>query len=117
MTTHWRAVRPQDTHWREASCREVGCQKYLNGWQTVLPVNDAANIEYIKRSGMGFREAAEGRLTRFIFEPGQECFEGRAGGHRILIERDPLLLRDTQVMAPLEWMDRMNDALYRLREE
>ena len=117
MTTHWRATRPKETHWREASCREVGCGQYLNGWQTVLPANDIANVEYIRRSGLGFREEGEGQLVRFIFEPGQECFKGRAGGHRMPVERDPLLLRNSQVMAPLEWLDRMNDDLYRMREE
>jgi hypothetical protein len=89
----------------------------LNGWQTVLPVNDIANVGYIRRSGLGFREESEGQLVRFIFEPGQECFKGRAGGHRTPVERDPLLRRDSQVMAPLEWLDRMNDDLYRIREE
>ena len=117
MTTHWKATRPRETHWREASCREVGCGQYLNGWQTVLPANDTANIGYIKRSGMGFGEEVEGQLVRFIFGPGQECFKGRAGGHRIPIERDPILLRDSQVMEPMEWLDRMNDDLYRIREE
>ena len=117
MTTHWRATRPRETHWREASCREVGCNQYLNGWQTVLPVNDIANVGYIRRSGLGFREEGEGQLVRFIFEPGQECFKGRAGGHRMPVERDPLLRRDSQVMEPLEWLDRMNDDLYRIREE
>ena len=66
---------------------------------------------------MGFREEGQGQLVRFIFEPGQECFKGRAGGHKIPVERDPLLLRNSQVMAPLEWLDRMNDDLYRMREE
>jgi hypothetical protein len=117
MTTHWRATRPRETHWREASCREVGCNQYLNGWQTVLSTNDIANVGYIRRSGLGFREEREGQLVRFIFEPGQECFKGRAGGHRTPVERDPLLRRDNQVMAPLEWLDRMNDDLYRIREE
>jgi hypothetical protein len=115
MTTHWKAARPRDTHWREAYCREVGCGQYLNGWQTVLPANDAANAGYIRRSGMGFREESEGQLIRFIFEPGQECFKGRAGDHRTPVERDPILWRDNLVMAPLEWLDRMNDDLYQIR--
>ena len=115
MTTHWRATRPKDSHWREASCREVDCTQYISGWQTVLPANDIANVGYIRRSGLGFREESEGQLVRFIFEPGQECFEGRARPHRTLIERDPILKRDSQVMEPLEWMDRMNDDLYQIR--
>jgi len=115
MTTHWKAARPRDTHWREASCREVGCQQYLRGWQTVLPANDTINAGYIRRSGLGFREESEGQLVRFLFEPGQECFKGRAGEHRTPVERDPILWRDNLVMAPLEWLDSMNDDLYQIR--
>ena len=88
----------------------------MNGWQTILPASDTANVGYIRRSGLGFREETEGQLIRFIFEPGQECFKGRAGEHRVPVERDPILRRDSQVMAPLEWLDRMNDDLYKIRE-
>ena len=115
MTTHWRAARPKVTHWREVSCREAGCSQYLRGWQTILPASDTANVGYIRRSGMGFREETEGQLVRFTFEPGQECFTGRAGEHRVLIERDPILQRNNLAMAPLEWLDRMNDDLYQIR--
>ena len=64
---------------------------------------------------MRFREELDDQLVRFVFEPGQECFEGRAGGHRTPIERDPVLKRDSQVMEPMEWLDRMNDDLYVIR--
>ena len=116
MTTHWRATRPKESHWREVSCREVGCAQYIGGWQTVLSVSDTPNIEYIRRSGMRYKEEYDDRyLIRFIFEPGQECFKGRAGGHHIPVERDPILKRESQVMEPMEWLDRMNDDLYQLR--
>ena len=117
MTTHWRATRPKDSHWREVSCREAGCAQYIGGWQTVLSASDTVNIEYIRRSGMRFKEEYDDRyLIRFIFEPGQECFTSQASGHRIPLERDPILRRNTQVMAPLEWMDSMNDDLARIKE-
>ena len=81
-----------------------------------MPANDAINVGYIRRSGLGFREEIDGQLVRFIFEPGQECFKGRAGEHRVPVERDPILRRDSQIMAPREWLDRMNDDLYKIRE-
>ena len=65
---------------------------------------------------MRFKEEQDDQLIRFTFEPGQECFTGRAGGHRVPVERDPILRRDSQIMAPLEWLDRMNDDLYKIRE-
>jgi len=115
MTTHWRATRPKNSHWREASCLEVGCAQYIGGWQTVLPCTDIANIEYIRRSGMRCKEELDDQLIRFIFEPGQECFKGRGGGHRTPLERDPILSRNRQTMEPMEWLDRMNDDLDQIR--
>ena len=43
LLTHFVLNRPRD-HWREVSCREIGCVNYANGWRTILPVCDIANI-------------------------------------------------------------------------
>ena len=83
----------------------------------MLSISDAGNIDLIRRSGLRYREEQDAQIVRFVFEPGQECFAGRAGGHRIPIERDPIFQRDRSTMEPLEWMDRMNDSLYRLQQE
>jgi len=112
MLTHFVLNRPRD-HWREVSCLEIGCVNYAMGWKTILPVGDIANIEMIRRSGMGFREEREDGLVVFVFAPGQECFTGQGGGHRIAVGRDPILLRDKRVMEPLQWMDNWNDHQYR----
>jgi hypothetical protein len=65
---------------------------------------------------MRYKEEYDDRyLFRFVFEPGQECFDGQAGGHRMPLERDPILSRNSQTMEPMEWLDRMNDDLYQLR--
>jgi hypothetical protein len=115
LTTHWKVTRPKGSHLRVASCREVDCGQYLRGWETYLPVDDVKNTSFIRRSGMRFREEQDGLLIRFMFESGQTCFHGLLGEHQILVERDPILLRDNQVMAPMEWLDRMNDNLYQIR--
>ena len=112
MMNHWKATRPRATHWREVSCKDVDCLMYINGWETILPWDDIVNIDCIRRSGLAFREERDGQLIRFRFAPGQECFTGRAGEHRVQLEIDPVFRRNNQVMAPLEWMDRMNDNLY-----
>ncbi len=112
LLIHFKMNRPRD-HWREVSCLEIGCVNFATGWKTILPAVDTANIELIRRSGMGFREEREDGLVVFVFAPGQECFTGQGGGHRIAVGRDPILLRDKRVMEPLQWMDNWNDHQYR----
>ena len=112
MLTHFVLNRPRD-HWREVSCKQIGCVNYANGWKTILPANDIANIEMIRRSGLGFREEREDGLVIFTFTPGQECFTGQGGGHKKAVERDAILKKDNQVMEHLEFMDNWNDHLYR----
>ena len=112
MLTHFVLNRPRD-HWREVSCLEIGCVNFVMGWKTILPVGDIANIEMIRRSGMGFREEREDGLIVFIFTPGQECFTGQGGGHKVAVGRDPILTRDNKILEPLEWIDNWNDHFYR----
>jgi len=112
MLIHFEMDRPPD-HWREVSCLEIGCIRYMTGWKTILPVDDIANIELIRRSGMGFREEREDGLVTFTFTPGQECFTGRGGGHLKAVERDAILKKDNRIMEHLEFMDHWNDHLYR----
>jgi len=112
LLTHFVLNRPRD-HWREVSCLEIGCVNYATGWKTILPADDIANIELIRRSGMGFREEREDGLVVFVFTPGQECFTGQGGGHKKAVERQPILMRDQRVMEHLEFMDNWNDHQYR----
>ena len=112
LLTHFVLNRPRD-HWREVSCLEIGCVNFATGWKTILPADDIANIELIRRSGMGFREEREDGLVTFIFTPGQECFTGQGGGHKKAVGRQPILMRDQRVMEHLEFMDNWNDHLYR----
>ena len=69
LLTHFVLNRPRD-HWREVSCLEIGCVNYAMGWKTILPVDDIANIEMVRRSNMGFREEREDDLVVFVFSPG-----------------------------------------------
>ena len=112
LLTHFVLNRPRD-HWREVSCLEIGCVNFANGWKTILPANDVANIETIRRSNLGFREEREDGLVTFIFTPGQECFTGQGGGHKKAVGRQPILMRDQRVMEHLEFMDNWNDHQYR----
>jgi hypothetical protein len=112
MLLHFEMKRPRD-HWRPVSCQDFGCVIYATGWKTILPADDIANIELIRRSRMEFREERGDGLITFTFTPGQECFRGQAGGHRVAVGRDPILTLDHRVMEPLEFMDNWNDHQYR----
>jgi hypothetical protein len=91
----YRLQAPAATHFRPASCAEVRCEAYENGFR--VPVDErtelgAEQARYIRRnSGRAFTEARQDPtgLTVFTFTPGQTCF--RAADHRTPLERDPVL--------------------------
>ncbi len=80
---------PISTHWRAATCEEVDCAHYLNGWATtVLP--DSADEAAIKGSGRRWarREKTPDGFVRYEFYPGQPCFA--ASRHKVLVGRPEL---------------------------
>lgn len=83
---------PLSTHWRPASCEEVGCLAQHNGFQTRVDESTdlgARQAAYVhQRAGRPFREAREGGLTVFTFPPGVECFTQ----HQTRRDRPPLFV-------------------------
>lgn len=85
---------PLSTHFRPATCAEVDCPHYLNGWRVHLEALTPDLAEAARKSGRRYREerVAEGQ-TYIVFEPGQQCF--RVSQHRARVERPPLyIVRD-----------------------
>lgn len=90
-------AQPQETHFRRASCREVDCPNYANGWRSGFDVTDAEQAAAARvirdKSGRLFTieelRGPSGRIERvvFTFGPGQECFLP----HRVALERDPIV--------------------------
>jgi len=120
MTQNWRMTMPPTTHFREAHCWEVKCANYLMGWKTVLPANDEGNIAFIKGLGLRYKEERnDPLLVTFIFEPGQECFKGWLGQHRISLDRPPFfsVVRqgDRRILEPDQWVDYMDRDLRKLK--
>jgi len=112
---HWRIVRPISTHFKTVSCAEVNCPNYYNGWMTVLSAGYCDEVAFIRRSKLAYtEEQMEGGLIRFVFAPGQECFEGQAGNHKSNLERDPIFLKNRTVQEPEQWKDGIGESLYRL---
>lgn len=93
----YRVSAPIETHHRKATCAEVDCPHYLNGWsfhvEAMLALNPA--WEHAARtSGRKFTEVSYGEgQTWLLFEAGQPCFA--ASEHRMRIDRlDTFIIRD-----------------------
>jgi len=86
---------PLSTHWRPATCAEVECEYWSNGWKTIVPaISDHADYIRTGQTGRSFTERPGGAgLAEFCFPAGQSCF--RSSEHRVPLERDPVyLVRD-----------------------
>lgn len=112
---------PVQTHFRPATCAEVGCPHYINGWKTILPVGSDL-IDVLRRSGRRYVQvdSERGGLVEFIFEAGQSCF--RASTHVVSLEREPLYLvtagGDRRVHARGEdWVEDSSEYLDAVRDE
>ncbi|MFI6251516.1 hypothetical protein [Streptomyces sp. NPDC051016] len=85
---------PLTTHFRPATCADVGCLHYLNGWQVRVETLTEDLLHAARNSGRRYVEQhiADGE-TWLVFEAGQPCF--KAGQHRAPVGRAPLyLVRD-----------------------
>ncbi len=95
----YRISKPVATHTRPATCAEVDCPEFLNGWVTRLPVGDpriallkdaaAGRVDGLKRemrdvTGIGSAEA------EFLFNAGSPCLKART--HRISVDRPEIYL-------------------------
>lgn len=89
----YQVTAPPDTHFRPATCEEVGCLAYQNGWRSVFDERTEqgfAQAYYVrKQSGRRFDEDRNSNgMTVFDFHPGQTCF--RSSYHRVRIDRPEL---------------------------
>jgi hypothetical protein len=96
---------PLRTHWRKATCKEVECKAFREGWKTVVPV-DSPQAQYIRaHAGRAYTETrathhdSQGNelplvgMTCFDFPPGEQPFASEEhDNHRISLERDPLFI-------------------------
>lgn len=97
--------RPLPTHWRAATCEEVRCPDYTNGWQTIVPAT-GEQADYIRHRSMRYfkEEPQPGGLAAFSFPAGQRCF--RSWQHKLPHEgQAPLFLERGRgaPSTPIEW--------------
>jgi hypothetical protein len=82
---------PVDTHFRKATCADVDCPNYLNGWRVRVEGLTPEALHTAKTCGRKFVElsAAAGE-TWLMFEAGQPCF--RTTEHRVLLDRPQIFI-------------------------
>jgi hypothetical protein len=103
---------PRSTHQRIATCEEVECAAWQNGWRTAVP-NASPQAQYIRaKSERAFTEERDGALVVFTFKPGQRCFASDT--HRVVLEREPVFLKQRgdwrtsgqmKALEPTQWLD------------
>lgn len=120
-------LQPLATHFRPATCAEVDCPNYLNGWKTEVDTSTelgAAQADYIRhRAGRAFVESAD-RLpvVTFLFHAGQPCF----AEHHEPLERPPIhIVRNgdwragdnVREVRPDDWVDDFQNHQARLADQ
>ena len=87
----YRIQAPLSTHFRPASCEEIGCPNYTDGWRIRKEGLAPDLLHTATHSGRKYTElhVAEGE-TWLVFEAGQSCFQVSA--HRTRIEREELFI-------------------------
>lgn len=90
---HNYAIRaPQATHWRKATCEEVDCEAYQNGWTLREEALDDGLRYAVLHSGRRYRRVQiTAGETYLVFDAGQPCFKALA--HRVRLDREALFLR------------------------
>lgn len=87
----FRVAQPLSTHYRRATCAEIDCKAYREGWTFKLDQIDAQMMHVIKQSGKRYRRQELGNDVYLVFEPGQACFAARS--HTIPLQRPPFFFR------------------------
>lgn len=79
IRSHWRAATCDEVGCptvRGARCEEVGCARYETGWRTVLPTTSTDLLTLARGSGRKYIEKPpQAGLIEFVFPAGQQCFD------------------------------------------
>lgn len=123
---------PLAGHWQPATCEELGCRFFTNGWVTTIdltPQQDPAQLQerqyasrYLHQSGWDFRVEWDGSKEIFHFAAGQNHYAkiDRSHRHYLPVARDPVFVhltgpRQGGRVGFDEFFDRFNENSYQLR--
>ena len=78
---------PLSTHWAPATCAEVDCPEYLNGWRLRVEGLTDQDVHLAEHCGRKYtRVSVAPGETWLVFEAGQPCF--KASQHRRRLDRE-----------------------------
>lgn len=87
----YQIVSPLSTHWEPATCQQVDCPDYLNGWRVKIEGLPAEMVHAARTSGRKFSELEISQNEHWlVFEAGQPCF--RASEHRRLLDKQEIFI-------------------------
>ena len=120
-TNKFEANWPSRTHWRKATCQEVDCSHYVNGWVTRVVPGSPQDL-YIRGDTERQHKLERGEEFNFYtFDPGQRCY--KSGQHRIKLDRGPWLTKNALTrhssyseefaMEYNRWTDEFNEEAYK----
>lgn len=81
---------PLKSHWRRATCEEIGCEPYRSGWVTTVDLaTDLGQKQYEFITHDTERRYSMQRVTmtivKFVYGPGYPCFA--RSDHKVPLER------------------------------
>ncbi len=117
---------PIATHWRKATCAEIECAHYLNGWRVRLESLPPEMVHAARNSGRKFTELhVSAEENWLVFEAGQACFQESA--HKVPLDRQELFIvrdgdwrgnptgRVRQHTNPEHWVEQMDETFDGIR--
>jgi hypothetical protein len=98
---HWTITSPLATHWKPATCEQVGCIQFHTGWRIRMDTLPEADQHFVRSSGRQWSECVldvdpdtgetyNPPAVFYVFEAGQPCF--KASQHRLPVGRPELYL-------------------------
>lgn len=113
----YQILQPLESHFRDATCQEVDCQAFANGWRSMVDTSTplgARQANYIRlHSGRAYTSTENAAMVTFVFRPGQRCFTS----HRLPLGRPNLFVvrdgdwrgnphrTDPQRRSAADWVD------------
>lgn len=116
---HFQVVAPVATHRVEATCREVDCTHYIDGWQTVVPKGSEQELYLDRLKDRKYVKRIDGESAVFMFYPEQRCFRR----HTKPLFRPPILMHrrewdgQRRVLSFNQWHDEFATTLEDFRRE
>ncbi len=112
---------PVDTHFVKATCAEVDCPNYVNGWRLRWDILTEEQRHTATHAGRKYQLIEVSELEHWlVFEPGQLCF--RESTHKRRIDKpENFIVKDGRAPAMThtridDWVDDLHNHTDRIAE-